>query len=115
MLQNCQVAEVSEVAVKSSRRIGLTRSCIRGARRCRGVGQPHELKEKGVAYRRHQCPSRASTLVNYVRLDKGLIGYVFEIAGSLKIGKCMTTRSFFRGILPTSWHRNSRPKASAVS
>ena len=42
-------------------------------------------------------PSRASTLVNYVGLDKSLIGYVFEIAGSLKIGKCITTIIF-------SWH-----------
>ncbi len=35
------------------------------------------------------APSRASTLVNYVGLDEGLIDYVVEIAGSLKIGKCM--------------------------
>jgi hypothetical protein len=28
-------------------------------------------------------------MVNYVGLDEGLIDYVCEIAGSLKIGKCM--------------------------
>ena len=35
------------------------------------------------------APSRASTLVNYVGLDEAIIDYVCEIAGSLKIGKCM--------------------------
>ena len=35
------------------------------------------------------APSRASTLVNYVGLDEGIIDYVVEIPGSLKIGKCM--------------------------
>ena len=34
-------------------------------------------------------PSRASTLVNYVGLDEGIIDYVCEIPGSLKIGKYM--------------------------
>lgn len=33
------------------------------------------------------APSRASTLANYVGLDDGLIDYVLEIKGSLKIGK----------------------------
>jgi len=35
------------------------------------------------------APSRASTLVNYVGLDEGLLDCVLEIAGSYKIGRCM--------------------------
>lgn len=48
-----------------------------------------ELKEKGASIAGISAPSRASTLVNYVGLDEGIIDYVCEIAGSLKIGKCM--------------------------
>jgi hypothetical protein len=48
-----------------------------------------ELKEKGARIAAISAPSRASTLVNYVGLDEGLIDYVCEIAGSLKIGKYM--------------------------
>ncbi len=48
-----------------------------------------ELKEKGARVAGISAPSRASTLVNYVGLDEGLIEYVCEIPGSLKIGKCM--------------------------
>ena len=48
-----------------------------------------DLKEKGAHIVGISAPSRASTLVNYVGLDEGLIDYVCEIAGSLKIGKCM--------------------------
>ena len=48
-----------------------------------------DLKEKGARIAGISAPSRASTLVNYVGLDEGLIDYVCEIAGSLKIGKCM--------------------------
>ena len=48
-----------------------------------------ELKEKGARVAGISAPSRASTLVNYVGLDEGLIDYVCEIPGSLKIGKCM--------------------------
>ena len=48
-----------------------------------------ELKEKGARIAGISAPSRASTLVNYVGLDEGIIDYVCEIAGSLKIGKCM--------------------------
>ena len=48
-----------------------------------------ELKEKGLAIAGISAPSRASTLVNYVGLDEGIIDYVCEIPGSLKIGKCM--------------------------
>lgn len=46
-----------------------------------------ELKEKNARIAGISAPSRASTLVNYVGLDEGLIDYVCEIAGSLKIGK----------------------------
>jgi hypothetical protein len=48
-----------------------------------------ELKEKGARICGISAPSRASTLVNYVGLDEGIIDYVCEIAGSLKIGKYM--------------------------
>jgi hypothetical protein len=48
-----------------------------------------ELKERGARVVGISAPSRASTLVNYVGLDEGIIDYVCEIAGSLKIGKCM--------------------------
>src|SRR5581483_11464054 len=48
-----------------------------------------ELKEKGARVVGISAPSRASTLVNYVGLDEGLIEFVCEIAGSLKIGKYM--------------------------
>jgi hypothetical protein len=48
-----------------------------------------DLKEKGARVAGISAPSRASTLVNYVGLDEGLVEYVCEIPGSLKIGKCM--------------------------
>jgi hypothetical protein len=48
-----------------------------------------ELKENGTRIAGISAPSRASTLINYVGLDEGLIEYVCEIAGSLKIGKCI--------------------------
>jgi hypothetical protein len=48
-----------------------------------------DLKEKGARVVGISAPSRASTLVNYVGLDEGLIDYVCEIGGSLKIGKYM--------------------------
>ena len=48
-----------------------------------------DLKEKGARIAGISAPSRASTMVNYVGLDEGLIDYVVEIQGSLKIGKCM--------------------------
>ncbi len=48
-----------------------------------------ELKEQGKSIAGISAPSRASTLVNYVGLDEGIIDYVCEIPGSLKIGKCM--------------------------
>ena len=48
-----------------------------------------ELKETGARICGISAPSRASTLVNYLGLDEAIIDYVCEIAGSLKIGKCM--------------------------
>ena len=48
-----------------------------------------DLKESGARIVGISAPSRASTLINYVGLDEGIIDYVCEIAGSLKIGKCM--------------------------
>jgi SAM-dependent methyltransferase len=48
-----------------------------------------ELKEQGARICGISAPSRASTLVNYLGLDEAIIEYVCEIAGSLKIGKCM--------------------------
>src|SRR5438034_3379996 len=48
-----------------------------------------DLKEKGARICGISAPSRASTLTNYLGLDEALIDYVCEIAGSLKIGKCM--------------------------
>jgi SAM-dependent methyltransferase len=46
-------------------------------------------KEQGLRICGISAPSRASTLFNYVGLDDAIIDYVCEIAGSLKIGKCM--------------------------
>ena len=48
-----------------------------------------DFKEKGARIAGISAPSRASTLVNYVGLDEGIIDYVCEIPGSLKIGKYM--------------------------
>ncbi|TMJ29148.1 MAG: methyltransferase, partial [Alphaproteobacteria bacterium] len=48
-----------------------------------------ELKESGARICGISAPSRASTLVNYVGLDEAIVDYICEIAGSLKIGKCM--------------------------
>ena len=46
-----------------------------------------DLKENGARIAGISAPSRASTLVNYVGLDEGIIDYVCEVPGSLKIGK----------------------------
>ena len=48
-----------------------------------------EIKEGGGRICGISAPSRASTMVNYVGLDEGIVDYVCEIEGSLKIGKCM--------------------------
>lgn len=46
-----------------------------------------DIKEKGERIYGISAPSRASTLINYVGLDEGIIDYVVEIQGSHKIGK----------------------------
>ncbi|MCG6537688.1 MAG: class I SAM-dependent methyltransferase, partial [Syntrophales bacterium LBB04] len=45
------------------------------------------IKEKGERVYGISAPSRASTLINYVGLDDGIIDFVLEIQGSHKIGK----------------------------
>jgi hypothetical protein len=46
-----------------------------------------DIKEKDGRICGISAPSRASTLVSYVGLDDGILDYVVEIKGSLKIGK----------------------------
>jgi SAM-dependent methyltransferase len=48
-----------------------------------------DLKKRGERIYGVGAPSRASTLVNYVGLDDGIIDCVLEIKGSYKIGKYM--------------------------
>lgn len=48
-----------------------------------------EIKAKGQRVFAIGAPSRASTLVNYVGLDDGILDCVLEIKGSYKIGKYM--------------------------
>ena len=47
------------------------------------------IKKKGGKIYGVGAPSRASTLVNYVGLDDGILDYVVEVKGSHKIGKYM--------------------------
>ena len=47
------------------------------------------LKRGGARIYGIGAPSRASTLVNYVGLDDGIVGCVLEIAGSQKVDKFM--------------------------
>ena len=46
-------------------------------------------RDEGARICAISAPSRASTLINYVGLDDGIIEYVAEIKGSLKIGRYM--------------------------
>ena len=46
-----------------------------------------EIKKQGKKIYGVGAPSRASTLINYVGLDDGIIDYVAEVKGSHKIGK----------------------------
>ena len=48
-----------------------------------------EIKQQGWQIYGIGAPSRASTLINYLGLDDGVLDCVLEIAGSLKIGKYM--------------------------
>lgn len=45
------------------------------------------LKKEGKSVYGVGAPSRASTLINYVGLDDGIVDYVVEVKGSHKIGK----------------------------
>ena len=45
------------------------------------------LKENGKKIYGISAPSRASTLINYVGIDDGILDCVVEIKGSYKIGK----------------------------
>jgi hypothetical protein len=47
------------------------------------------IKSEGKKVYGISAPSRASTLVNYVGLDDGILGCVLEVQGSHKIGKYM--------------------------
>ncbi len=48
-----------------------------------------DVKERGARVYGIGAPSRASTLVNYVGLDEGIVDCVVEVPGSHKIGKYM--------------------------
>ncbi|OQW91351.1 MAG: methyltransferase [Thiotrichaceae bacterium IS1] len=48
-----------------------------------------DIKKRGQRIYGISAPSRASTLVNYVGLDDGLLDCVLEVPGSYKIGKYM--------------------------
>jgi hypothetical protein len=47
------------------------------------------IKEAGHRVYGIGAPSRASTLINYVGLDDGIMDCVLEVKGSLKVGKYM--------------------------
>jgi SAM-dependent methyltransferase len=46
-----------------------------------------DIKKKGKKIYGIGAPSRASTLINYLGIDEGIVNYVMEIKGSHKIGK----------------------------
>jgi hypothetical protein len=48
-----------------------------------------DLKHSGARIYGVGAPSRASTLINYVGLDDGIMECVLEVAGSYKVGKYM--------------------------
>jgi len=52
-------------------------------------GLLRDIKQQGHRIFGIGAPSRASTLINYVGLDDGILDCVLEIKGSLKIGKYM--------------------------
>lgn len=52
-----------------------------------------DIKAKGQLVYGISAPSRASTIVNYVGLDDGLLPCILEIKGSKKIGKFMPGRN----------------------
>jgi len=52
-------------------------------------GVLRDIKRQGQRIYGIGAPSRASTLINYVGLDDGILDCVLEVPGSLKIGKYM--------------------------
>ncbi len=48
-----------------------------------------DMKQKGARIYGIGAPSRASTLINYVGLDDGILDCVLEVKGSYKVGKYM--------------------------
>jgi hypothetical protein len=48
-----------------------------------------DIKARGKRIYGVGAPSRASTLINYVGLDDGILDCVLEVSGSLKVGKYM--------------------------
>ena len=52
-------------------------------------GLLRDIKRQGQRIYGIGAPSRASTLINYVGLDDGILDCVLEVPGSLKIGKYM--------------------------
>lgn len=48
-----------------------------------------DLKQRGARIYGIGAPSRASTLINYVGLDDGILDCVLEVRGSYKVGKYM--------------------------
>lgn len=48
-----------------------------------------DIKKQGHRVYGIGAPSRASTLINYVGLDDGIVDYVLEVQGSYKVGKYM--------------------------
>lgn len=83
-VQNMLAAEPRGEAM-SKRLAGFRRDVVLS--KLRLLAMLRELKESGKRVAGISAPSRASTLVNYVGLDEGIIDYVCEIAGSLKIGR----------------------------
>ena len=55
----------------------------------RAVRLLRDIKKQGHRVYGISAPSRASTLIQYVGLDDGILDCVLEINGSLKIGKYM--------------------------
>lgn len=47
----------------------------------------HQIKKEGVTIAGVGAPSRASTLINYVGIDEGLIDWIGEVASSHKLNK----------------------------
>jgi hypothetical protein len=74
---------------------GLDAECLRGFKtrvvqsKLELYGLLRDIKKQGHSIYGISAPSRASTLIQYVGLDDGILDCVLEITGSLKIGKYM--------------------------